>query len=586
MNFFSKTIIFLIIFLLIFNSSGVFKPGFLRFAPPVAEAGIWSQLATDIAQFAVDVVVWAADWVEKNWQILMRDVIAKRIIDYIVDQTVLWIQGGGEPKFIGNWEGFLKDAGDIAFDSVIREVGLAGLCQPFGLQVKMAFLPAERFSKSISCTLDKVVKNIENFYVDFSVGGWEGYMVSWEPQNNFYGVMLLSHDEAIKRVAKAKLAAQAEGQAGKGFLGVKKCKGGGAKYTEGDENQGGFNKDEHDEFYRDKGYIKDTTGNYCPQDELRNTTPGALVGDAIGSAITSDKDWAANIQSWVSALVNAVINRFIDKGLSEMSDSSDSDYSSSSYYPQEYQDLKDSQSQQDKQTIMNEINKFTSGWQNLLTPKQQSLDYASSTLAMLTQINLLGCLVAADEISAAQASVSDLQAEIIDLNNKIEEANALIADIEAADISNTGQWAEIKGRYQVFISVYNNTETQQQISSNSIQAAWDESSQKAIENDAVKARFDTCSGAPVAIVINSGATTTISQNVVLNFNASLSGLTATTTQIMVSNNSAFSGAVWEIYATTKSWTLTAGTGLKTVYAKFRDSLGNVSNVFSDDIVLQ
>ena len=134
----------------------------------------------------------------------MRDIIAKRIMDYIVDQTVQWIQGGGEPKFVTNWDSFMKDAGDIAFDSVIREIGAAGLCSPFGLQVKLALLPVQKFSTQISCTLDNVVKNINIFYVDFSVGGWDGYLLSLEPQNNFYGAMLLANDKLVTEIKKAR----------------------------------------------------------------------------------------------------------------------------------------------------------------------------------------------------------------------------------------------------------------------------------------------------------------------------------------------------------------------------------------------
>ena len=97
----------------------------------------------------------------------------------------------------------MKDAGDIAFDSVIREIGAAGLCSPFGLQVKLALLPVQKFSTQISCTLDKVVKNINNFYVDFSVGGWDGYLLSLEPQNNFYGAMLLANDKLVTEIKKS-----------------------------------------------------------------------------------------------------------------------------------------------------------------------------------------------------------------------------------------------------------------------------------------------------------------------------------------------------------------------------------------------
>jgi len=61
---------------------------------------------TTVSNWATQVIKWAKD----SYQMILRDIIAKRIMDYIVDQTITWIQGGGEPKFISNWDGFLKDA--------------------------------------------------------------------------------------------------------------------------------------------------------------------------------------------------------------------------------------------------------------------------------------------------------------------------------------------------------------------------------------------------------------------------------------------------------------------------------------------
>jgi hypothetical protein len=51
----------------------------------------------------------------------------------------------------------------------------------------------------------------------------------------------------------------------------------------------------------------------------------------------------------------------------------------------------------------------------------------------------------------------------------------------------------------------------------------------------------------------------------------------------ISNDSAFTGAAWETYTTSKTWTLTSGSGTKTVYAKFRDAAGNASAAVSDTI---
>ena len=42
---------------------------------------------------------------------------------------------------------------------------------------------------------------------------------------------------------------------------------------------------------------------------------------------------------------------------------------------------------------------------------------------------------------------------------------------------------------------------------------------------------------------------------------------------------------WESYTTSKSWVLSAGDGVKTVYVQFKDGLGNGSGDFTDTITL-
>jgi len=54
---------------------------------------------------------------------------------------------------------------------------------------------------------------------------------------------------------------------------------------------------------------------------------------------------------------------------------------------------------------------------------------------------------------------------------------------------------------------------------------------------------------------------------------------------MCFSNDKSSWSSWEDYATEKSWTLTSGDGTKTVYVKFKDSAGNVSETYSDTIIL-
>jgi hypothetical protein len=89
---------------------------------------------------------------------------------------------------------------------------------------------------------------------------------------------------------------------------------------------------------------------------------------------------------------------------------------------------------------------------------------------------------------------------------------------------------------------------------------------------------DTTPPTNTSIVIAAGATTASTTAVTLTLGATDAA------QMMISNDASFTGGAWETYATSKAWTLTAGNGTKTVYAKFRDSALNASTTVSDTIV--
>jgi len=82
-----------------------------------------------------------------------------------------------------------------------------------------------------------------------------------------------------------------------------------------------------------------------------------------------------------------------------------------------------------------------------------------------------------------------------------------------------------------------------------------------------------------SVSISAGATTTASTSVTLTLAATGAS------HMMIANTSAFTGASWETYATSKAWTLTTVDGVKTVYAKFKDTAGNISTAVSDTITL-
>lgn len=75
------------------------------------------------------------------------------------------------------------------------------------------------------------------------------------------------------------------------------------------------------------------------------------------------------------------------------------------------------------------------------------------------------------------------------------------------------------------------------------------------------------------LIINGGALATTSPQVALSLTAQ--DVSSTVAQMSFSNDGA-TWDVWQPYAGTASWSLTAGDGVKTVVARFRDTVGNVS----------
>jgi len=61
------------------------------------------------------------------------------------------------------------------------------------------------------------------------------------------------------------------------------------------------------------------------------------------------------------------------------------------------------------------------------------------------------------------------------------------------------------------------------------------------------------------------------------------GSNALVNEMRISEDPFFTAATWEPYSATKPWTLSAGFGTKTIYVQFRDSTGQLSNVFNDKI---
>ncbi|TRZ64842.1 MAG: hypothetical protein D4Q79_00690 [Spirochaetia bacterium] len=474
-SFIKKSIIFLVVFTLVFGAS------ILEF-PKKAEA-VWGieDLVFDAQAFVQFLASWAeqiAKWAKEEAAKALRDIIVKRLMDYMTDQTIAWIQGGGKPQFVTDFPGFLRDSASAAIGDVVLQTGAAFICSPFKAQILLQLQPTPKFSENVKCTLDSIVGNINNFYNDFSKGGWIGYAEVMQPQNNYYGTALIVSANLNAQAAKAVDAASKEVQAGSGFLSVKRCKGGGiANPTPKDI----------DEMF----LMKDFKGNYCQEKDLENTTPGNVVAESVKVAINSDSQWAANVQSVVSALVNALINRLVKEGLSTMSDSNSSSVNSAAGYTAPYNNLVSQNLGSGQNAMVSSITTFLDQWQYLLTQYSVALSSNSQVISALEQIRGMSCTIndepgtdnilkalnvtSVDEALAksntAQTNlttkVDNLETLVLEASSTIDQINILYLEITSTSTLSTTSTststlgnpvliAQVQGLYTGFMNKYNN----------------------------------------------------------------------------------------------------------------------------------
>ncbi len=261
--------------------------------------------------------------VQKYWELYvrpaLRDMAAKRLTDYITQQTLDWINNGTQPTFVGNWSQLTKDAGNIAFDSVNNYLKTDGvdLCSPFVPQIQIMLQGTFMQSQPISCSIDNFLTNISNSTDMLKRGDWLTYSQAIMPENNPMGLYLISENRIYSEYLSQQTARVNEAVASSGFLGTKTCTSYGS-YGSVDEIQ---------TMCKDSGHKNDpicssnpSVNTACQQWEVQ--TPGDVAGKAVANAITSDTLWSANIQNFTSAVINALVSKVFQKGLASLQSSS------------------------------------------------------------------------------------------------------------------------------------------------------------------------------------------------------------------------------------------------------------------------
>jgi len=203
-----------------FTLWGVFlQPKEVKAAKAVYVVNWYKWIFHHIKHWSNEWAMWVAEWV-KNAAI---DVLKHRLMKMMIDQVVVWIQGGGRPHFVSDFKGYLWDEVNAIVGQMIWNSDLRWLCYPFSFKVRL-LLPFSTYRRHyVRCTLEDVIRNIERFFNDFRYGSW----IAWErvyldPQNSYWGALVMAHDAYLEEFAQEHEKRALEIIAGDQFLGEKK----------------------------------------------------------------------------------------------------------------------------------------------------------------------------------------------------------------------------------------------------------------------------------------------------------------------------------------------------------------------------
>ncbi len=288
-------------------------------------------------------------------QILMH--IAKAALVRITQATINWINSDfhGSPLFIENPESFFRDIAKSEIRNLVDMIGYDTFRFPFGKQTALNVIDSykRQLADNVQYSLSKVIHDpdlLVRYRNDFNYGGWNGFLINTQyPQNNYLGFNMLIEQNLASRLEGTLVApaqkVQSLLQQGMGFLSPQTCPSN-SKYNNGvneflkpsfkskvvyepptyDPNDGGDNlarEREARERYqdaKDKERAEWIENNTCP-DGLVNTTPGSVIGNQIMDVLGSDlrqKELGAAVGNSLSAIFDALINHFFDKGLNAL----------------------------------------------------------------------------------------------------------------------------------------------------------------------------------------------------------------------------------------------------------------------------
>jgi hypothetical protein len=368
--------------------------------------------------------------------------IAKIALQQITNSVVNWINSGfnGSPSFVQNPTQFFQQTADVVAGNYIQSSALSFLCSPFQLQIKIAIAQSYANRNANSCTLTKVIGNVQNFMNgNFLSGNWAG-MLSFTtiPTNNPYGAFLYGSIGLTTAQNAAVGQKQQDLLQGQGFLSFQQKQ----NCTNTTNPPAPSPNKSISVVAGPSNNPNNPTAQLYQVCDYVATTPGTVIAASLNDTLKSSLDQLTVAQSFdqiISALINQLMTRTLQGGLSNLSGTAG--YQSNFYTPDQLQ--------------------AQSGAQALVTQMQSDTDvagqYAQIQQGSITDIenaqsqlnDLYNCwsaiattsattTAAAMNAAAASTTLASLNTTIAGYNNRITLANnaiVLLGQLESAALS-------------------------------------------------------------------------------------------------------------------------------------------------------
>ncbi len=346
--------------------------------------------------------------------------IAKAIIQQITSSIVNWINSGfnGQPSFVRNYNQFFNNVGDQAAGEFIRGTGLAFLCSPFQLQIRIAIAQSYARRGAASCTLTGVIKNINSFMNgNFSQGGWGGLLqFTTIPTNNPFGAYAYAQIGLQSSISNAQTNARNNLSPG-GFISLQKC----------DPSKG----------------QTPAKGN-CPV-----STPGTLIEAAMKKTAVDvpydSLNLAKSFDEIINALITQLTTRMLYQGLSTLSGQNG--------YAANYLTPEQQKAQTDAQVLLNQLQGYLQVAQQYGSAQQGSISDIQNTQQQLH--TLLDCYNGKGktaQASSTQEVINNYDVSIALYNANITKANqsiALLQDLQTQtiNVASAADVSAVKSRF-------------------------------------------------------------------------------------------------------------------------------------------